>query len=103
METQNNLKRDIFICDCHSLEHIFAMWYDPELNHVYIEPHLAKKPFWKRIIYAIKYVFGYQSRFGAFDEVIVNPDDVEKINECLNKIKTCNTLSQEETGSSEPI
>lgn len=94
METQNNLKRDIFICNCHSLEHVFAIWYDPELNHVYIEPHLTKRPFFERVKYAIKYVFGYQSRFGAFDEVIINPDDAEKINGYLNKIKPNETQTK---------
>jgi sulfatase maturation enzyme AslB (radical SAM superfamily) len=56
-------------------------------NMVYIHTHLNKKPFWKRIIYGIKYIFGYKCRYGAFDEFIVNPKDADKIQEIVNYLK----------------
>jgi hypothetical protein len=55
---------------------------------VYIHIHLSKKPFWKRVRYAINYIFGRQCRYGAFEEMILNPDDApkfEKISEFLKK------------------
>jgi len=78
-------KREILVCECNSLEHQFAIWYDDE--DLYIQPHLNRKPLRDRILYAIKYIFGYQSKYGAFDEIIINPDDAEKIISYLEKIK----------------
>lgn len=80
-------KRDILICECNSLEHQFAIWYDEEDNILYIEPHLNRKPLITRIKYAIRYIFGHQSNYGAFDEFIINKDDVEKLIQYLNKLK----------------
>jgi len=80
-------KREILVCECHSLEHQFAIWYDDEYNTLYIEPHLRRKSLIKRILYAINYIFGRQSNYGAFDEIIVNPDNADKLIEYLQKIK----------------
>lgn len=80
-------KRNIFICDCHSLEHQFSFWYDEEVNQIYFEPHLYNSgPWYNRFWYRLKYVFGNKSRFGAWDEFIINPDDAKKIVEYLNNM-----------------
>lgn len=73
------MKRELFICDCENTEHqiIFSHFADePEL---YMTTHLRKLPFWQRLKYGIKYIFGYQSRYGAFDEFIFQPEDVYKL------------------------
>lgn len=81
-------QRDIFVCDCHSLEHQFAFWYDEEDKSLYFEPHLYQGGNWlQRFWGRIKYLFGGKSRFGAYDEVIINPDDASKLIEYLEKIK----------------
>jgi hypothetical protein len=56
-------------------------------NMVYIHTHLNKNTFWKRLIYGIKYIFGYKCRYGAFDEFIVNPKDADKIQEIVDYLK----------------
>ena len=72
---------DLFICSCHSTEHQMIVLYDEDaiddriFPTVYIHAHLAKRPFWERAKYGIRYIFGYQSKYGAFDEFIINPDD----------------------------
>jgi hypothetical protein len=41
-------------------------------------------------VYGIKYIFGRQSRYGAFDEIILKPEDVskfEKVVEHLNGLR----------------
>lgn len=82
-----SLKRDIFICDCHSLEHQYSFWYDSEENELYFEPHLHNGGSWYiRFWNRLKYLFGYKSRFGAFDEVIINPNDAIEIIKYLEKI-----------------
>jgi hypothetical protein len=55
---------------------------------VYINTHLTKRPFWQRVAYGLRYIFGRQCRYGAFDEFIINSDDApkfEKIVEFLRK------------------
>jgi hypothetical protein len=44
---------------------------------------LVKYGFFVRVKYALKYIFGYKSRFGAFDEFIFKPEDLTKLKEYL--------------------
>lgn len=71
------MKSDLVICSCGSVEHQLVFMHDQEDRQVYCYVHLASLPFWERVAYGIKYIFGYQSRFGAFDEVIINGDSTE--------------------------
>lgn len=78
---------EIIICRCHSLEHqILFSWDDDIGENVYMSIHLNKLPFWNRVKYAIKYIFGRQSRYGAFDEVILKPQDYLKINKVTQQL-----------------
>lgn len=74
------MEREIIICECQSAEHQMVVSYENDENHpmVYLHIHLTKRPFWKRLIYGIKYIFGKQSKYGAFDEMILNPEDAPK-------------------------
>jgi len=69
----------IIICECNSIEHqlIFRKFKDE--REIYLQIHLNKKPFFKRLKYAFKYLFGYKCRFGAFDEVITTKEELQKI------------------------
>ena len=80
-----NLNREIFICDCNSLEHQYALWYDEGVNHVYMQPHLVSKPWYKRIVTAIKHIFGHKSNYGDFDDTIIKINDMPRIKEYLDK------------------
>jgi hypothetical protein len=53
----------------------------------YVHIHLTKKPFWERVKYGFKYIFGYQSRYGAFDEFIFNPEDADKLQKVVDYLK----------------
>jgi hypothetical protein len=87
------IQRDLFICSCHNTEHQMVVSYDEdEINEktypmVYIHTHLAKRPFWQRVSYGLKYIFGYQCKYGAFDEFIINPDDVYGIEKIIKHLK----------------
>ena len=71
-----------FICTCQSLEHQMWVWYDDEDNTVYFEPYLhTHRNFFQRLWYGLKYAFGHTSNYGAFDEMILNKEDIEKIYE----------------------
>lgn len=80
--------QEIFICDCGSSEHQFIIRKFENEEEAYLTIHLNKKPLLKRIKYAFKYIFGYQSRYGAFDEIILNPDDADKLQKVVDSLKT---------------
>ena len=89
------MEREIFICDCHSLEHQVAFWYDEEDKSLYIEPHLVTHiNFFKRLWVGLKYAFGYRSRFGEFDEVVLSPESQKKLRDILNKHLTVEPLEK---------
>jgi hypothetical protein len=83
-------EKEIIICECNSTEHQMLFMYSEEDGYpmIFIRTHLNKRPFFERIKCGIKYIFGHQSRYGSFDEFIVNPKDkpkFEKIVKYLDK------------------
>jgi hypothetical protein len=77
----------IIICSCNSLEHQMMLWHDKEDNEIilYTEIHLITyHNFFKRLWYGIRYVFGYKSRFGAWDEFIFDDENYRKLKEFIN-------------------
>ena len=82
------MEERIFIGDCQSLEHQVIFWYDEDEKLLYIEPHLVTyRNFFQRFWAGLKYAFGYKSRFGEFDEVILSPESQKKLRDMLNKIQ----------------
>ena len=81
-------KEQLFICECHSMDHIMLFSYDEEDNQVFVHIRLSTyHNFFNRLWRGLKYAFGLNSRFGNFDEFLVQPDDALKMIETLNKIK----------------
>jgi hypothetical protein len=85
---------DIYVCECYSTEHQLVFYFDSDeslglpVNQVYVHVHLNRKPLWKRLIHAFKYILGYRSRFGAFDEFIFNPKDADRLQQVVNYLKS---------------
>jgi hypothetical protein len=52
-------------------------WFPPE---VYVHVHLVRRSFWYRLKYGLKYIFGYKSRYGAWDEFILDNSHVKETN-----------------------
>ena len=89
MKEDYNLKPEILLCECHSTEHQYIFSYDKEDNMIYIMPHLnSNNGFFKRLWLGIKYIFGYRSRFGHWDEFILNPKDYPRLKLLLEKLNT---------------
>lgn len=72
-------------CECDSGEHVLRVtaeseqdeWGWPPLN---VEVFLVHwRPWYKRVWVAIRYVFGYKSRFGHFDTICINREQAEKL------------------------
>jgi hypothetical protein len=90
---QNNDK-EILICGCHSTDHQLIILYSEDETDdgqkypmSYFHIHLNKKPFWQRVRYGIKYIFGYRCNYGAFDEFIFNSSDADKLQDLVNYLK----------------
>lgn len=83
------MKTDIIICDCKSTEHQIVINFDDtdNLKMVYLHIHLANhKNFFKRLLIGIKYVFGYKSKYGQWDEFIITKDNYSKLKNITNFI-----------------
>ena len=83
------MNNEIFICECYNVEHqvVFSWFENDDVANVYATIHLRKKSFWTRLKYGIKYIFGYQSKYGAFDEFIFNAADAERLDKIVEFLK----------------
>ena len=85
------MKHRLFTCKCGNVEHqlIFSYFEDfDNYKEVYVSVHLCPETnIWKRLINGIKYIFGYRSKYGHFDEFIFNEKDVHKLEEIIKYLK----------------
>ena len=86
MNELENMEQEFFICQCNNAEHqlIFSYFKDDNFGDVYVTVHLVPDSFWKRIKNAIKYIFGYKSKYGDFDEFIFKKEDASKLQNVVN-------------------
>lgn len=68
-------------CECSTPEHTVRFLRDED--YTYITFFLGTGPWYKRVVTAVKYVFGYKCRYGHFDEVILGSDKVRELVEIL--------------------
>jgi len=78
-------KQLFLLCSCYSPEHQIIIhlnkggdMFPPE---AYIRIHLVRQSFWYRLMHAIKYVLGYKSKYGAWDEFILDKTHAESLRE----------------------
>lgn len=85
-----NMEQEFFICQCNSAEHqlIFSYFTDGKFGDVYVTVHLVPDSFWRRIKNAIKYIFGYRSKYGDFDEFIFKKEDANKLQSVVDYLKS---------------
>jgi len=81
------MKRKTYYCECSSTDHQLSLIrFDEEDscgNVVYLNIHLVNKPFFSRLVHAIKHIFGYQCKYGSFDEFIINQKTAKEISDFL--------------------
>lgn len=85
-------EQDLFLCDCFSTEHQIIFSYstneNDDWNMVFMHVHLNKeRGFFRRLFHAIKYIFGYRSKYGDFDEFIFKPEDANKLYKIATHLK----------------
>jgi hypothetical protein len=59
-------------------------WYPPE---VYVHVHLVKRSFWYRLKYGLKYIFGHTSKYGAWDEFIMDNSHINDLENIIKHLK----------------
>jgi len=75
-----------FECTCMTFDHNVRFEVDNEIGTISISVPLNHwLPWWKRLLLAIKYVFGKTERYGHYDTVQLNPNDYEKIKTILDQ------------------
>lgn len=75
-------------CACHNLR--FSWDPDPSFPKILVSVFLnSYYGFFRRIWLAIRYIFGFKSKYGQFDEVILMNEQVEQLeNMCDRFLKT---------------
>jgi len=88
------MKTNLLICDCNDVSHqIIISYYDDE--EVYLEIHLNKVGWWKRLKYAFRYVFGYESKYGSFNSVIMNKSHIRPLENLIVHLKKVSAESKQ--------
>lgn len=78
---------EFFECACYSDEHTLKFSYDPDENELFASVYLNQyRHFWKRIWVAVKYVFGYRSKYGHWDCFLLRPEDADRLKALLDKL-----------------
>lgn len=79
------MNTEILLGECHSPDHQYLFCYieDDTTAEVSIQPHLVKRPFLSRVLYAFKYIFGYKCRYGAWDEFVIDKKDIPKFQKVI--------------------
>lgn len=84
--------REVFFCDCGYTEHMVIVdqyyWGADDPAEFYIQPHLSKQSLRKRLAYAWRYLLGKQSRYGAFDSILLDRDDVQRLRDSCDRFLT---------------
>src|ERR1035437_949093 len=80
-------------CDCGSNDHLIKFTYaeadNYDIGHVYTHIQMDNyRPWYKRIILAIGYVFGHKSRFGHWDCSSLEYPTVIKLRNFLSETMT---------------
>ena len=74
------MNRGSGIYSCLSDNRYVEVFYDE--NYLYIKLSLKKRSFWKRVSYAIKYIFG---KADNFDVVLIDKTQIESIDDIIHK------------------
>ena len=76
-------------CDCSCSEHTLRFTWDEEPDwraEIYLDVFLNQyNGFFKRIWLAFKYIFGFKSRYGHFDEAILSQGNVTELRDLCNR------------------
>jgi len=82
-----------FECQCSSDEHTLKFTLDETTGdfddlEIWTSVFLNQyRPWWKRLWVAVRYIFGYKSRYGDWDCFIMRGEDIDRMMKMLQKYK----------------
>jgi hypothetical protein len=85
---------EIFECSCYSDEHHLIFKYDENSfgdgeSELYTTIYLNQyRNIFKRILVAVKYIFGYRCKYGHWDVWTMLPEDCDRMIKLLEKFKS---------------
>jgi len=84
--SKSKLHKQLILCSCHSDEHqvIFSYWDDGWEPEIEFTVHLCKKSLLERIKRGVSYIFGHQSRYGDWDEILLKKEQAIEIRDAIN-------------------
>ena len=85
-----NVDRTFLECSCgcarHTLRFSRYRGFDDFDKFLVVDMHLGHyMSRFKRLWYGLQYIFGFKSSYGAFDEVLLERRDVEKLRDLCNE------------------
>lgn len=99
----NEEKIEFLICQCEDPSHQMIMSYWPEDIEPKSDPVVTceillnpNHSLLKRIWIAIQYIFKKRSKFGMFDEILLMPEDYEKLMNAGKYLKKCCDFKKKE-------
>jgi len=79
---------EFFECDCGGDEHTLRFTLDKKDNSLYTTIFLNQyRPWYSRFWVAIKYIFGYKSKYGHWDVWILRYEDAERLQTMLSALE----------------
>ena len=89
----SNRHEEYFRCSCGTHEHMFIINWDDDWDkedyewcEVWISYHLQHgSPWHRRVIQAIKHIFGHKSRYGDFGNIGLDRDTIKRLIKTLEK------------------
>jgi|688.fasta_scaffold1372233_2 hypothetical protein len=77
------------ICECHSPDHVLQFSHMEDMDgdeicwtQVQLHQH---RSFWERLVVAVKYLFGYECRYGHWDCTSINVEQGKFLRDYLNR------------------
>ena len=75
-------------CSCHDNHHAITLWYDEEFNALDLSMRVNNyRPFWNRVISALKYVFNFNNKNLYYDSFTIDEENVHLIELMCQNIK----------------
>lgn len=92
MKPEQKMKVESFDCSCHSDEHVITFRYFEDdieghkTKELYLSVFLNQyRNIFKRIWVAIKYIFGYKSKYGHWDCWSLSDEDCNRLKTLIEK------------------
>lgn len=90
------MERETFICSCGNIEHQITFTrfeFEQDENdlcekydEISIDIHLnTHENLFKRLWVGLKYAMGYKSKYGHWDNILLEPNQIKELKEFLNK------------------